>query len=68
MIIVLLPVYNEEGNIGQLLERFTSLPFDESDYRILLVNDGSIDQSAQIVKSFEKRLPILLINHEKNSD
>ncbi len=66
MTIVLLPVYNEESNIGKLLERFEGLKFFESGLKIVLVNDGSKDRSGEIIESFSGRLPILLINHPFN--
>jgi dolichol-phosphate mannosyltransferase len=65
MIIVLLPVYNEEGSIGKLLDCFIGMK-DIGDFRIVAVNDGSRDRSAEIIESYIKRLPVLLINHDKN--
>lgn len=65
MIIILLPVYNEEGNIGNLLERFIALK-SSYDFKIVAVNDGSKDRSRQILESYTGRLPIILINHDVN--
>jgi dolichol-phosphate mannosyltransferase len=65
MIIVLLPVYNEEGNIGKLLERFISLK-SCGEMRFVLVNDGSRDRSEKIIRSYANRLSLILINHKKN--
>jgi len=66
MTIILLPVYNEEENIGKLLERFEPLKFFKGGLKIVLVNDGSKDRSKDIIESFSDRLPILLINHPFN--
>ena len=66
MTIILLPVYNEEEDIGKLLERFVPLKFFTDGLKIVLVNDGSSDRSKEIIESFSGRLPILLINHRSN--
>jgi glycosyltransferase involved in cell wall biosynthesis len=48
MLSIVIPIYNEEGLIDDLLERTVSaLEAFTSDYEILLVDDGSEDQSLQ---------------------
>ncbi|MFA5142606.1 MAG: glycosyltransferase family 2 protein [Candidatus Omnitrophota bacterium] len=66
MTIILLPVYNEEENIGKLLERFEALKFFKNGLKIVLVNDGSKDRSKDVIETFALRLPILLVNHPVN--
>ena len=66
MTIILLPVYNEEENIGKLLERFAALTFFKYGLKIVVVNDGSKDRTREIVESFSSRLPVSLINHKTN--
>lgn len=67
MIYVVLPAYNEEGSIGQLLK---SLAFVMKEsglvYRTMIVNDGSSDKTEDVVKKFKGKMPIELINHTKN--
>ncbi|MBP9797851.1 glycosyltransferase family 2 protein [Candidatus Woesebacteria bacterium] len=46
---VIIPVYNEEGNIEPLLTRLTPILSDYS-YEIIFVNDGSRDKTAEEVK------------------
>lgn len=45
-ILVIIPAYNEEGNIGRVLAEFRNMNFL---YDVVVVNDGSIDQTEEIV-------------------
>lgn len=65
MIIILLPVYNEEKSIENLLGRFISSGL-EVPIKIVAVDDGSQDRSCEIIESFSNRLPIVLLRHEVN--
>lgn len=65
MVIVLLPLYNESGNIGSLLEKFIRLR-SSFDIKLVIVNDGSRDSSEEIVRFYTNKLPIILINHNVN--
>jgi glycosyltransferase involved in cell wall biosynthesis len=49
---IVIPVYNEEGFIGGLLEsiRHTGYPADH--YEVIVVSDGSTDRTVGIVRSF----------------
>lgn len=55
--IVIIPTYNEKENIGAIIRKVFSLP---TDFHVLVVDDGSPDGTAAIVKSlqaeFEGRL------------
>lgn len=67
MIIIALPMYNEEKGIKPLLERMHSAMSDaKKDYRVLIVDDGSTDDSVRIVNSFRKKMHIELISHRVN--
>ena len=65
---VFLPAYNEEENIKKtILDIDKVLKEISSDYEILIINDGSIDKTGQIVKNLSKQNNnIRLINHSKN--
>ena len=68
MISATVPIYNEEGNIQILYERLIkALEKTGIQFEIILVNDGSSDNSAQIMESLAKednRLKI--VNFRRN--
>jgi GT2 family glycosyltransferase len=47
---VFIPVYNREKYIGEAIESILAQTF--SDFEILLVDDGSTDQSVDTIRSF----------------
>lgn len=56
---IVIPVYNEEGNIEKLFERLVKTMDDYGkSYEIIFTNDGSRDRSLEILESF----------HQKRSD
>ncbi len=62
MLFVCIPAYNEEKNIGSLLERIrSSLSGHEPDYRVIVYDDGSDDETAQVVRRFMESMPIDLM-------
>ena len=65
---VFFPAYNEEENIGIVLNNAVSVISKiTSDYEIIVVDDGSKDKTSGIVKGFCKRNhKIRLIKHIKN--
>lgn len=66
MIIIAIPAYNEEENIGRLFERLLSQWQAPGPYRILLVDDGSTDRTAEVAASFHDRLPLTVVSHSPN--
>lgn len=65
-ITVMLPAYNEERDLPVLLGRIQRALEDWANYRILVVDDGSRDRTAQIVHDAAKQMPAELIQHPKN--
>ena len=67
MIIVVLPAYNEASCIGDLLTSFCeAVEEEQSPFRIIVVNDGSSDNTAEVVLSFKKKIELDLVNHPEN--
>ncbi|MCB9301028.1 MAG: glycosyltransferase family 2 protein [Lewinellaceae bacterium] len=62
--ILIMPAYNEEHFIGRALDaiaRQTLLP-----KRLIVVNDGSTDRTAEVVQGFAEKYPwIRLVNNDK---
>ena len=64
---VVVPCYNEEGAIRQTIEELTSSLGDEDHYEIILVDDGSTDQSTEIISELLSHdSSIRLVRHQKN--
>lgn len=67
-VLVALPAYNEESGIASVLEDITILRASSKyDMEVLVVNDGSTDQTGNIVQSLSaSRRFIKLVNHDRN--
>lgn len=65
---VIIPAYNEEKRIGKTLQSIDEYLKKQSyDYEILVVNDGSKDRTAEIVKEEAARIANLhLIDNQEN--
>ncbi len=67
MIYVLLPAYNEEKGLTELLPELIRLTQNQSqNFKIVVVDDGSTDKTSEVAKSFQSRLNLELITFEKN--
>lgn len=67
MILVLLPAYNEEKSLPQLIPKLQlTLSRMGEDYKILVCNDGSIDKTQIILEEYAKEMPIEIIRHKIN--
>jgi dolichol-phosphate mannosyltransferase len=67
MIYILLPAYNEEHALVPLAEKIDRVMKQiASPYRILVVNDGSRDRTAEIVEDLKRNYAIDLITHKYN--
>jgi len=66
-IYVTLPAYNEEDSLPELLERIGESFADSFlPYEVIIVNDGSSDQTAVIVEQYALQMPVHLVTHEVN--
>jgi len=67
MISVILPAYNEEKNIGFVIDDISNffkkiiLP-----YEIIVVNDGSKDKTLEVLNKYKKRENIIVVSHIRN--
>jgi len=60
--VVIIPTYNEKENIEKIIRAVYSL---DGDYHILVIEDGSPDGTAAIVKSLQKEFPDSLFMIER---
>ena len=60
--IVIIPTYNEKENIEKIIRAVFSL---EGEYHILVIEDGSPDGTAQIVKTLQQEFPERLFMIER---
>lgn len=64
---IVIPVFNEEKTIGTVLENVKKILLPEIDMEIIVVDDGSEDESAKIISSIaSKNKNIKLIRHKRN--
>jgi len=67
MIVVVLPAYNEGTCIGELLNSFLLAVAEEGkSCRIIVVNDGSSDNTKDVVLGFRDRIDLELLDHPQN--
>jgi dolichol-phosphate mannosyltransferase len=65
MIWILLPAYNEQGNLPQLMEKMQTA-LQGKEYRLVVVNDGSTDQTAEILAQSKGILNLEVVEHPIN--
>lgn len=65
---VFLPAYNEEDSIAPTVENVVKVLKElKIEWEVLVINDGSKDQTAEVVKRLGKKYPnVKLVNHEVN--
>lgn len=61
---IVIPVYNVELYIRKCIESVIELPLRTEDYEIIVVNDGTPDNSMDIVKEYETRPNIYIVSQE----
>lgn len=63
---MILPAYNVAGYIEKCLESVTTQDIPFSDYEIIIVNDGSTDNTPQIIDKYAKDYSNITVLHQKN--
>lgn len=62
--LVIIPTYNEKENIEEIVRVVSDLP---GDFHLLIIDDGSPDGTAAIVKSLQRKIPDRLHLVERSS-
>src|SRR6266571_1896144 len=63
---VIVPVYNEEETVAQILESLSQVPLD---LEVVVVDDGSTDRSWKILQELRQKEPFktyLYVQHSRN--
>ena len=58
---IIIPVYNSEKYVRHTLESIYGQPFDQTLVEVIVVNDGTPDNSMQIVNEFAAFVAKLLL-------
>jgi dolichol-phosphate mannosyltransferase len=67
MIHILLPAYNEEDALRPMAEKIAAVMRQVgAAYRIVVVNDGSKDRTAEILRELAREYPIEAVTHKYN--
>lgn len=67
MLIFIIPAYNEEKNIATLLKKTKEkMEAHRFNYKIIIVDDGSSDNTKELVGSLKKEMPIHLYSYYPN--
>lgn len=62
---IIVPVYNAEKYLSRCIESIMAQTF--TDFELILVNDGSVDQSAEIIDKYTQTDQRIVAIHQKNS-
>ena len=64
---IVIPVFNEDKNVKILIEEIYENLDQFNNFELLIVNDGSTDETAKVIKNLKKKYhSIVLINNKKN--
>ena len=66
---IIVPVFNESNNLEPLIKELTnSLKNIDNNYNfeIIIVNDGSNDNSISTLNNLKKKYPIFILSNKKN--
>ena len=64
---IVLPAYNEADNLPTLLRALQETMSDNQlAYEVIVVDDGSSDQTAAVVETWSSELPLVLVRHAVN--
>lgn len=64
---IIIPLYNCEAYIRRCLDSVYKQDFCDSDFEVIVINDGSADNSAQIVENYAKEHHNLYLINQKNA-
>ena len=63
---IIVPAYNEEKTISDCLDSLLSQNYPSDKYEVIVVNDGSTDNTESIIRAFAKEYPHVILVSEEN--
>ena len=63
---VIMPVYNEEETVAKAIDRSLSVDLDGIDIEVVVVDDGSDDESPEILKRYSDNDGVKVFTHAEN--
>lgn len=63
---VIIPVYNESGTIEKLVSRVDKVKIDGVAKELVVVNDGSSDNTLEVLRDIEKKYKLKIVTYKKN--
>jgi glycosyltransferase involved in cell wall biosynthesis len=64
---ILIPMYNAKNYIGNCIESLVNQDLSEDDYEIIIIDDGSEDNSVDLVNTYAKKYKNINLYQEPNS-
>ena len=62
---IIIPCYNEEKTIEKVLNNILNLNLQEISKEIIIIDDGSTDNTPSILNKFKEYENIIILNHKK---
>lgn len=63
---LVVPCFNESQTIAKTLQSFLELDYPQNNLEILVIDDGSTDNTFQIAKNFSQKSPNIKVFHKSN--
>jgi len=63
---IVIPVYNESENLNKLIDEIYASLNKYSNFELILVNDGSNDDTKNTLEKIKAKFPIIIVNNKLN--
>ena len=63
---IIIPVFNEESTIEEIIEQVESAPVFDYKKEIIIINDGSLDKTKNILENIKDKYNLIILEHSKN--